>query len=80
MSDDEQDLTRAELRRRRHEPRTRADRGRQRHQRRTTLRRRALIGAGLVVALVATVALATVLHLNDNISRVDIAAGSGDRP
>lgn len=80
MGDDEQDLTRAELRRRRLEPQTRADRGRQRHQRRSTLRRRALIGAGLVVAVVATVALATVLHLNDNISRVDIAAGSGDRP
>lgn len=33
-----------------------------------------------MLALLATVALATGLHLSSNISRVDIAAGSGERP
>lgn len=80
MDDDGQDLTRAGLRRRRQEQLSRAERNEQRNARRSVIRRRALIGGGLVVALVATIALATVLHLNDNISRVDIAAGSGDRP
>lgn len=38
-----------------------------------------MLGACLVVALVATLTLTTGLHLNDNISRVDIASGSGER-
>ncbi len=80
MGDDGQDLTRAELRRRRQEQLSRAERRERKHARRSTIRRRALIGGGLVVALIATIAFATMLHLNDNISRVDIAAGSGDRP
>lgn len=49
-------------------------------QRRARVRRRVLVGGGLVVALAATVALTTGLHLNGNISRVDIGAGSADRP
>ena len=38
------------------------------------------VGAGVVVALVATIAVTTGLHLTGNISRVDIAAGSTERP
>lgn len=79
MDDDEQHLTRASLRRRRLELMGRSERRELREQRRAKLRRRALIGGGLVIALVATIALGTVLHLNDNISRVDIASGSGER-
>lgn len=51
-----------------------------RHRRRAHIRRRIAIGAGLVVALVATIALAAGLHLNGNIGRVDIASGGHDRP
>lgn len=79
MDDDEQHLTRAEVRRRRTEMMGRSERRELRLQRRARMRRRAVLGGGLVVALVATIALATALHLNGNISRVDIASGSGDR-
>ena len=80
MEDDGHGPTRAEVRRRLESQASRAERRQHRHHRRGVIRRRALIGAGLVLTLVATIGLATVLHLNDNISRVDIAAGSGDRP
>lgn len=59
---------------------SRSGRREERLRRRSRTRRRVLIGAGLVIALVATVAVATGLHLNGNIGRVDIAAGSNDRP
>lgn len=49
-------------------------------RRRGILRRRLVLGAGLVVALVATIALATGLHLSSNITRVDINSGSTERP
>lgn len=80
MDDDGYRPTRAASRRRRDAQATRSERRERRRHRRKGLRRRALVGAGVVLTLVATIALATVLHLNDNISRVDIGAGSGDRP
>ena len=80
MSDDDQNLTRAEVRRRAVEQLGRSERRELRQQRRATIKRRAVMGGGLVIALVATIALATALHLNGNISRVDIASGSGERP
>ena len=58
---------------------SRAARRELRVRRRTKVRRRLLLGAGLVLALVTTIALTTGLHLTGNISRVDIAAGSGER-
>ncbi|WP_338748723.1 LCP family protein [Janibacter alittae] len=59
---------------------SRSVRREERLRRRTRNRRRVLVGAGLVVALVATLAVATALHLDGNIGRVDIASGSEDRP
>lgn len=47
---------------------------------RLTLLRRVLIAALLVVALVAVVTVTAGLRLDGNISRVDIATGSGARP
>ncbi|WEV76891.1 LCP family protein [Janibacter cremeus] len=63
----------------RHEA-SRSVRRHERRRRRARTRRRVLIGGGLVIALVATIALATGMHLTGNISRVDIASGSNERP
>ena len=59
---------------------TRSQRCDERLRRRAQLRRRALIAGGLVLALVASIAIVTGLRLNSNISRVDIAAGADERP
>lgn len=80
MRDDGPHLTRAELRRWRAGRISRADRREEREKRRARVRRRLVLSAGLVVALVATAGLAVGLHLNGNISRVDIASGAGERP
>src|SRR5699024_9766213 len=77
--DDGPHPTRAEHRRHRARQMSRAARRELRVRRRTKVRRRLLLGAGLVLALVTTIALTTGLHLTGNISRVDIAAGSGER-
>lgn len=59
---------------------TRGSRRRQRDERRASFRRKAAIAGGVVVALTASIGIGVALHLDDNISRVDIAAGSTQRP
>lgn len=59
---------------------TRAAERAQRQVRRAKVRRRALIAAGLVLVLGVTIGVGVALRLNDNISRVDIASGAGERP
>lgn len=59
---------------------TRAAERARRQVRRAKVRRRALIAAGLVLVLGVTIGVGVALRLNDNISRVDIASGAGERP
>ncbi|UTT65708.1 LCP family protein [Janibacter sp. CX7] len=51
-----------------------------REGRRATRRRRALVAGGAAAALVTSVGLGVAMHLDDNISRVDIGHGSTQRP
>lgn len=86
---DEED-GRGETRGSRHETRTERREGHPRETRaerrerlaslRLRRRRRTLVAGGVTLALVGTVGLTVALHLNGNISRVDIAQGAGARP
>ncbi|MBA4085065.1 MAG: LytR family transcriptional regulator [Kytococcus sp.] len=59
---------------------TRAQVRRARQARRATFRRRGLVASGALGALVAAGGLTVGLQLNNNITRVDIAKGSAQRP